>query len=299
MRIHDFSGADFEPVSKLLGSCHHAQHGSRAYWHGANELCVRLYESDHGLVAQDSSGTPVGVVLLCSPREEDHNSELRMHWRQQRTMILTVCRSLGIDLQAGACEQMPERDERDRAAQLLGGCAPDLVRLFVATEGPQQERVELELAQAARTWLVAHGAQLDAAEPADTEPAILASDEASSQAVGLLLNSHAKRQGVDFVPYNYHIAQDGEVVAGITAWALGPDVHIDTLAVREDARHKGLGSLLLSHVEAQAQKDGCTTASVDTFSWQAPEFYPAHGYDVVFRYALDNGTERIYFSKRL
>ena len=159
--------------------------------------------------------------------------------------------------------------------------------------------VELELAQAARTWLVAHGAQLDAAEPADTEPAILASDEASSQAVGLLLNSHAKRQGIDFVPYNYHIAQDGKVVAGITAWALGPDVHIDMLAVREDARHKGLGSLLLSHVEAQAQKDGRTTASVDTFSWQAPEFYPAHGYDVVFRYALDNGTERIYFGKRL
>ncbi len=302
MRIHDFSGADFEPVSKLLGSCHHAQHGGRAYWHGANELCVCLYESDHGLVAEDDSGAPVGVVLLSSPRDEDHNSELRMHWRQQQTMILTVCRSLGINLQAGLSAQEGKAgapDEPERVAQLLGSGATDLVRLFATAKGPARERVEAELAQAARTWLVAHGAQLEAPEPGDLAPVVLASSDADSEAVGLLLNSHAKRQGVDFVPYNYHVAQDGEVVAGITAWSLGSDVHVDMLAVREDHRREGLGSLLLSHVEAQARKDGCTTASLDTFSWQAPDFYPAHGYEVVFRYTLDDGTERIYFSKRL
>ena len=76
-------------------------------------------------------------------------------------------------------------------------------------------------------------------------------------------------------------------------------MHIETLAVAESSRCKGLGSLLLRHVEEQAKQDGCTTASVDTFSFQAPDYYPAHGYEVIFRYPLDDGSERIYFSKRL
>jgi GNAT superfamily N-acetyltransferase len=71
------------------------------------------------------------------------------------------------------------------------------------------------------------------------------------------------------------------------------------LAVDEAERGQGFGSLLLAHVEQAARQNGCTTASVDTFSFQAPNYYPAHGYEVVFRYALDDGSERIYFSKRL
>jgi GNAT superfamily N-acetyltransferase len=131
------------------------------------------------------------------------------------------------------------------------------------------------------------------------DPRIQPSTEADNARVGELLDAYTARTGHEFRHYDFHMERDGRVVAGIMAWALGPDVHIDTLAVDESARRQGLGSALLAHVEEAARRDGCTTASVDTFSHQAPEFYPRHGFEPVFRYPLDDGSERVYFSKRL
>ena len=128
---------------------------------------------------------------------------------------------------------------------------------------------------------------------------IVRSGEDDDARVGALLDAHTRRAGLGFRRYCYHVERDGRLIAGIIAWAIGPDVHIDTLAVAESARRQGLGAALLAHVEEQARKDGCTTASVDTFSHQAPDYYPQHGYSTVFRYPLDDGSERIYFSKRL
>ena len=128
---------------------------------------------------------------------------------------------------------------------------------------------------------------------------VLKSSESDDAKVGALLDAHAQSNGLEFKRYCYHIEQDGKLIAGITAWAIGPDVHIDTLAVADKAQRQGLGAELLAHVENQARQDGCTTASVDTFTHQAPDYYPRHGYSIVFRYPLDDGSERIYFSKRL
>ena len=96
---------------------------------------------------------------------------------------------------------------------------------------------------------------------------ILPSSEADNERTGELIDAHAARKGVEFVSYDYHIERDGRLVAGIRAWALGPDVHIDLLGVDESERRHGLGSALLAYVEDLARRDGCTTASVDTFSF--------------------------------
>lgn len=127
----------------------------------------------------------------------------------------------------------------------------------------------------------------------------LPNTERDETAIEQLLNEHSSDVGVEFINYSCHIEQNGELVAGISAWALGSDLHIENLAVAPAARKSGLGGKLLAHVEKLAREDGCTTASVDTFSHQAPDYYPAHGYEVIFRYPLDDGSERIYFSKRL
>ena len=128
---------------------------------------------------------------------------------------------------------------------------------------------------------------------------ILPNTEVDNTRTDELLDAYSARKGIEFKRYDYHIEQDGRLVAGIMAWSLGPDVHIDSLAVDESARKQGLGAALLAHVEEVARQEGCTTASVDTFSHQAPDYYPRQGYKVIFRYPLDDGSERIYFSKRL
>lgn len=297
MRIRDFTGADFEPASKLLGACRHAAHGERSYWHGSDELCACLAASDHGFVAEDESGAMLGVALVENPNEADRNRDLRMHWQQQRTIILTVCRSLGINPREDA---LVVGEDGARVTELFGAAAP-AVQLFCVADGAQREQEEQGLARASVAWLREHGMVVDERSFADEDDAlqILPSEDAHNRVAEEIVCAHASNKGVDFVPYNYHIEQNGEVVAGITAWAFGSDVHIDTLAVDESQRRKGLGGQLLAHVEEQAKRNGCTTASVDTFSFQAPEYYPAHGYEVVFRYPLDDGSERIYFRKRL
>lgn len=128
---------------------------------------------------------------------------------------------------------------------------------------------------------------------------IVEGDDHEEERAGAFLDAHSSALGKEFVHYAFHAEEAGEVIASITAWAMGPDLHIDMLGVAEERRRSGLGGALLERVEAAGRADGCTTASVDTFSFQAPDFYPRHGYQVIFRYPLDDGTERIYFSKRL
>ena len=297
MRVREFTGADFEAASKLLGTTRHARHGARSYWHGADELCGLLARSDQGFVVEgpDGGASLAGIMLLASPRDQDHNHDLRSHWRQQRTTILAVSRTLGIHTRedVGAVAE----DPHPLAVERLGTDAPLVILLQV---DPQtcDEADEKRLFERGLAWLAEHG--VEAAEVAGSdEPQILVNDAADNGAVDAIVNDHAAKRGLPFVPCNYHIEQDGRLVAGIVAWMRVPDLHIDLLGVDEAARGQGLGGRLLAHVEEQARQAGCTTASIDTFSFQAPDYYPAHGYEEVWRYRLDDGTERIYFSKRL
>ena len=124
-------------------------------------------------------------------------------------------------------------------------------------------------------------------------------DDEFDAKLAAMLDEHATRKGIDVRSYRYQAELGGRLVGGVSAWAMGSELHIDMLVVDESARRKGVGAALLARVEEQARRDGCTMASVDTFSYQAPDYYPAHGYAEEFRRRLDDDTERIYFSKRL
>ncbi|SFG34021.1 Acetyltransferase (GNAT) family protein [Sporolactobacillus nakayamae] len=57
-------------------------------------------------------------------------------------------------------------------------------------------------------------------------------------------------------------------------------LHIDFLWVHKRVRGKGYGSALLKEMENYALKNRCRFVYLDTFSFQAPEFYIKHGYTV-------------------
>lgn len=65
-------------------------------------------------------------------------------------------------------------------------------------------------------------------------------------------------------------------------------------------RSQGVGSRILKQAEEEAKKRGCKYSFLDTFSFQAPEFYKKYGYKEQF--ALNNYPvtgKRYYFTKNL
>jgi GNAT superfamily N-acetyltransferase len=77
-------------------------------------------------------------------------------------------------------------------------------------------------------------------------------------------------------------------------------LYVDVLFVEENHRGGQLGSLLLNKVEAEAKAIGASLSHLDTFDWQAKEFYLKHGYKVFG--VLDDcpkGHKRYYMKKVL
>ena len=61
---------------------------------------------------------------------------------------------------------------------------------------------------------------------------------------------------------------------------------VELLFVPERLRGEGVGTRLLASAEDQARQKGCIGIWLDTFSFQAPDFYRKHGYAAFG--ALDN-----------
>ena len=75
--------------------------------------------------------------------------------------------------------------------------------------------------------------------------------------------------------------EDGNVIGGILGGTYWGWLYVDILWVRENHRRKGIGSRLLAEAEEEAVRRGCHHAHLDTMSWQAPEFYQRHGYELI------------------
>lgn len=94
--------------------------------------------------------------------------------------------------------------------------------------------------------------------------------------------------------------EEGQKIAGLIGNTHGNWLSIKFLWVSEELRGQNIGSDILSQTEKTAKERGCKYSFLDTFSFQAPEFYRKHGYKEVF--VLENYPvtgNRHYFTKTL
>ena len=73
---------------------------------------------------------------------------------------------------------------------------------------------------------------------------------------------------------------DNEVQGGLWAKIYYDWLFVDLLFGPEAMRGENLGSKLLREAEDWAKSEGCVGAWLDTFAFQAPEFYGKQGYEV-------------------
>lgn len=94
--------------------------------------------------------------------------------------------------------------------------------------------------------------------------------------------------------------EEGVVVGGVHGNYGGDWLYISTLWVSDQAREGGYGSQLMQLIEEAAMKGGCKNAYLDTFSYQAPEFYKKLGYTIFAELEdFPAGHSRIFLRKRL
>ena len=92
----------------------------------------------------------------------------------------------------------------------------------------------------------------------------------------------------------------GKTIGGLWGRSVYDWMYVELLAVPEALRGKGVGSDLMRQAEAVGRERGCIGIWVDTYGFQAPDFYARLGFE---RFGtLDDhprGSGRYFFRKRL
>ena len=117
-----------------------------------------------------------------------------------------------------------------------------------------------------------------------------------------LVAFNEKRVAANYEPFAIRLRDEtsGENVGGLFARLFYDWLFIELFFVPEEARGRGVGSDLIARAEAFARSKGCIGVWLDTFSFQAPEFYRKKGY-ACFATIDDypRGGRRLFFQKRL
>ena len=93
---------------------------------------------------------------------------------------------------------------------------------------------------------------------------------------------------------------DGTIYAGLHGHTWAGFCEIKTLWIEESERGKGLGSRLLAAAEAESRRRGCRVIHLESFTFQAPEFYLRHGFEPFARLEdLPVGHANVFLIKRL
>ena len=93
---------------------------------------------------------------------------------------------------------------------------------------------------------------------------------------------------------------DQEVVGGVIGSTVWNWLNVTLMWIKEELRGQGYGEQLLKLAEDEARNRGIKHAYLDTFSFQAPEFYKKLGYEVFGELEdFPTGHQRYFLRKEL
>ena len=98
--------------------------------------------------------------------------------------------------------------------------------------------------------------------------------------------------------FNIFVKQNEKIVGGAIIYQHRDALYIDVLWCMEECRRKGIGSKLMGMIESEAQNKSIKKLFVDTYAFQAQEFYKKHGFNIIGcapEYLL--GHDRIFMRK--
>ena len=93
---------------------------------------------------------------------------------------------------------------------------------------------------------------------------------------------------------------DNIIIGGIYGRSIWGTLEIKTFVVRDEFRKSGIGTTLIKEAELEAKRRNCEYISLDTFSFQAPEFYEKMGFmKIGTETDFPKGFDKIYYRKKI
>lgn len=93
---------------------------------------------------------------------------------------------------------------------------------------------------------------------------------------------------------------DGDIIGGLYGRSMWGTLEIKTFVVKSKNRNDGIGRKLIIEAEKEAKKRNCRFISLDTFSFQAPEFYEKFGFEKIgVESDFPKGFEKYYYRKKI
>ena len=93
---------------------------------------------------------------------------------------------------------------------------------------------------------------------------------------------------------------DKKIAGGLIGSTYWGWFYIDLLFLKEEFRGHGHGHRILTLAEDEARQRGARNVYLDTFSFQSPEFYKKHGYQVFGELSdFPPGHQRFFLTKQL
>ncbi|MDH6118415.1 GNAT family N-acetyltransferase [Kitasatospora sp. GAS204B] len=94
--------------------------------------------------------------------------------------------------------------------------------------------------------------------------------------------------------------QTGAVLGGLTGRTSLGLLFVDLFHLPAELRGRGIGSEVLRLAEEEGRRRGCRGAVLYTITFQAPEFYQRHGWEVFGEMPCDPpGASRVFMRKNL
>ncbi|MEF1254615.1 MULTISPECIES: GNAT family N-acetyltransferase [unclassified Vibrio] len=93
----------------------------------------------------------------------------------------------------------------------------------------------------------------------------------------------------------------GHFAGGLTGEIYTNTIFVEFLWVDDQHRDSGIGSMLMVRVESEAKAFGVTDMYLDTYSFQAPNFYTKLGFKEMGRYKgfPTVGVDKIFLQKKI
>lgn len=94
--------------------------------------------------------------------------------------------------------------------------------------------------------------------------------------------------------------EQDEIIGGLYGRSIWGTLEIKTFVVKPEYRNEGIGRKLIIEAEREAKNRNCRFISLDTFSFQAPEFYEKLGFEKIGTETdFPKGFEKYYYRKKI